>query len=176
MHDLLDKAEVFFRFPEMADVWGGADKKKILKELSPSAVRVKLGKPKFDALYDFFTERGMHGTFGAVQMRTRLTGKSPSVTSITMKMGGGLVEEVDIAVSSCILTTVLTLFTVAKVYHLRLHPQEVFSTLQARSKLAIEFLQLHLVKPLEDSGKEVSGVREALNQIIQSLQAQNFGP
>jgi hypothetical protein len=177
VHDLLDRAELFFQFPAMADVWGGADKKKILKELSPSAVRVKLGKPKFDALYDFFTERGMHGTFGAVQMRTKQTGKRPGVTSIAMRMGGvAWDEEVDIAVSCCILTTVLTLITVAKVYESRLHQAEVFATLQAKSQTAIEFLKNHLVKPLQASGKDVSGVIEALNAISQSLSAQNFGP
>jgi len=177
VHDLLDRAELFFQFPAMADVWGGADKKKILKELSPSAVRVKLGKPKFDALYDFFTERGMHGTFGAVQMRTKQTGKRPGVTSIAMRMGGvAWDEEVDIAVSCCILTTVLTLITVAKVYESRLHQAEVFATLQGKSQTAIEFLKKHLVKQLHASGKDVSGVIEALNAIAQSLSAQKFGP
>lgn len=177
VHDLLDKAEMFFQFPEMADVWGGADKKKIIKELSPSAVRVKLGKPKFDAVYDFYTERGMHGTFGAVQLRTKQTGKRPGVTSIAMRMGGvAWDEEVDIAVSCCILTTVLTLITVARVYESRLHHAEVFATLQAKSQAAIEFLKENLVKPLHASGKDVTGVVEALNTIAQSLSAQNFAP
>lgn len=172
VHDLLDKAELFFQFLETADVWGGADKKKILKELSPSAVRVKLGKPKFDAVYDFFTERGMHGTFGAVQMRTKQTGKSPGVTSIAMRMGGvAWEEEVDIAVSCCILTTVLTLITVAKVFESRLHQAEMFATLQAKSQTAIDFLKDHLVKPLQASGKDVTGVIAALNAIAQSLSA-----
>ena len=58
VHYLLDKAEVFFQEPQLAMLWGGADKKKILSELAPGAVRVKLGKPKFDPIYDFFTERG----------------------------------------------------------------------------------------------------------------------
>jgi hypothetical protein len=177
VHDLLDKAELFFQFPDMADVWGGADKKKILKELSPSAARLKLGKPKFDALYDFFTERGMHGTFGAVQMRTKQTGKRPGVTSIAMRVGGvAWEEEVDIAVSCCILTTVLTLITVAKVYESRLHQAEVFATLQAKSQTAIDFLKDHLVKPLQASGKDVTGVIEALNVIAQSLSTEKFGP
>lgn len=170
VHDLLDRAELFFQFPAMADVWGGADKKKILKELSPSTVRVKLGKPKFDALYGFYTERGMHGTFEAVQKRTRQTGKRPGVTSVAMRMGGvAWDEEVDIAISCCILTTVLTLITVAKVYESRLHQAEVLATVQAKSQTAIEFLREHLVKPLHASAKDVSGVIEALNVVAQSL-------
>jgi len=177
VHDLLDRAELFFKFPEMADVWGGADKKKILKELSPSAVRVKLGKPKFDSLYDFYTERGMHGTFGAVQTRTKQTGKRPGVTSIAMRMGGvAWDEEVDIAISSCILTTVTTLITVVKVYESRLHQEEVFTLLQAKSQAAIEFLKNHLVQPLQASGKDVTGVIEALSTIAQSVSSQRSGP
>lgn len=177
VHDLLDRAELFSQFPEMADVWGGADKKKILKELSPSAVRMKLGKPKFDGVYDFYTERGMHGTFRAVQMRVKQTRKKPGITSIAMRMGGvAWEEEVDIAISSCILTAGLALITVAKVYESRLHHSEVFTMLQAKSQTAIEFLKEHLVKPLQESGKDVSGAIGALNVIAQSLSAQNFRP
>ena len=171
VHDLLDRAEVFFQFPAMADVWGGAEKKKILKELSPSAVRVKLGKPKFDALYDFFTERGMHGTFGAVQMRTKQTGKRPGVTSIAMRMGGvAWDEEVDIAVSCCILTAVLTLITVAKVYESRVHRAgSIGHAPDQRPRQAIEFLKNHLVTPLQASGKDVTGITEAFKAIEQAL-------
>lgn len=43
------------------------------------------------------------------------------------------------------------------------------ATLQAKSQTAIEFLKNHLVKPLQASGKDVSGVIEALNAIAQSL-------
>ena len=59
----------FAQQPQWAEVWGGNDKKKILKELSPGAVREKLGKPRFSVNYDFLTEKGMHGTFGAVKTR-----------------------------------------------------------------------------------------------------------
>ena len=74
-------------------------------------------------------------------MRTKQTGKRPGVTSIAMRMGGvAWDEEMNSACCSCcILTTVLTLITVAKVYESRLHQAEVFATLQAKSQTAIEF-------------------------------------
>lgn len=170
VHDLLDRAELFFQQPGLADVWGGPDKKKILKELAPGAVREKLGKPKFNPVYDFFTERGMHGTFGAVQKRVVQRGKSEGTTRVAMWIGGvAWDEEVDIAVSSCILSALLTLITVAKVYQTRLHAGEVLATIQARVDTAIEFLRMHLVKPLQDSGTEVSGITDILNQLAVSM-------
>jgi hypothetical protein len=42
------------------------------------------------------------------------------------------------------------------------------ATLQAKSQTAIEFLKNHLVNPLQASGKDVSGVIEALDAIAQS--------
>ncbi len=103
-------------------LWGGADKKKILSELAPGAVRVKLGKPKFDPIYDFFTERGMHGAFGAVRQRIIHREKPDGDRSVAMWLGGvPWNEEVDIAVSSCVLSALLTLATLAKVYRTRLN-------------------------------------------------------
>jgi hypothetical protein len=168
--DLLDKAELFAQEPQLGDVWGGSDKKKILKELAPGTVRAKLGKPKFDAVYGFFTERGMHGTFGAVQTRVVQRGKSADATRIAMWMGGvAWDQEVDIAISSCILSALLTLISVAKVYKARLHAAEVLSIIRARKDTPIEFLRIHLVKPLQDSGTDVSSITETLNQLAVSM-------
>jgi hypothetical protein len=172
VYDLLDRAELFFQHPQLADVWGGSDKKKILKELAPGAVRERLGKPRFDAIYDFFTERGMHGTFSAVQKRIIGRGKSQDTTRIAMWLGGvAWDEEVDIAVSCCILTALLTLIAVAKVYQARLHSGELRAILPARADVAIEFLQKHLVKPLQDSGADVSGMSDLLKQICEGNKA-----
>jgi hypothetical protein len=166
VHDLLDKAELFSHDPQLADVWGGADKKKILKELAPGAVRKKLGKPRFDAVYDFFTERGMHGTFSAVQKRVIRRGKSQNTTRIAMWIGGvAFDEEVDIAVSSCVLSALLTLIKVADVYRARLNAEEVQATVQARADAAVEFVRMHLVKPLQNSGEAVSSITELLIQL-----------
>jgi hypothetical protein len=169
VHDLLDKAELFFQEPQLAEVWGGADKKKILKELQPGAVRTKLGKPRFDAIYDFFTERGMHGTFGAVRQRAVQREKSKGNLSVAMWLGGvAWDQEVDLAVSSCILSALLTLTTVAKVYRTRLHDAEVASTIKNRADAATDFLQEHLVKPLQESRTEAPVLADAVNQLLAS--------
>lgn len=66
----LDKIELFRIMPECADIWCSNDEKEIRKKLSPAEVRKKLGKNKFDPLYDTFSKLGPHGTFKAVQTRT----------------------------------------------------------------------------------------------------------
>jgi hypothetical protein len=169
VYDLLDKAELFFQEPQLAEVWSGADKRKILKELQPGAVRTKLGKPKFDPIYDFFTERGMHGTFGAVRQRAVQRERSRGNPSVAMWLGGvAWDQEVDLAVSSCILSTVLTLTTVAKVYRTRLHDAEVASIIKNRADATTDFLQKHLVNPLRESRTEAPGLADAVNQLLAS--------
>lgn len=167
VHDLLDKAELFVQRSEWADLWGGNDKRKILRELSPGAVRLKLGKPKFDAVYDFLTERGMHGTVGAVKKRVVQRGKIGDGGHVAMWIGGvAWDEEVDISISFCIFAALLVLNAVAKTYMDRLNSEEVLSILETRSQKAKQFLQSHLVKPLQLSREDVSGVIEALKPFI----------
>lgn len=167
--DLVDKAELFFQEPQLAALWGSADKKAILKELAPGAVRQKLGKPKYDAVYDFFTERGMHGTFGAVRQRVIQREKPEGKRSIAMWLGGVPWDrEVDLAVSSCILSALITLSTVAKVYHNRLNNAEVSSVLQTRADAAKHFLREHLINPLKGSDIGMPGLAEAVNQLLAS--------
>lgn len=90
VHDLLDKAELFFQQPEWADVWGSDDKGTILRELKPGAVRKKLGRPSFDPIYGFFTELGTHGTFEALRKRVTQKEKKEDRTQVAMRIGGDL--------------------------------------------------------------------------------------
>jgi hypothetical protein len=176
VHDLLDKAELFFREPQLAEVWGSGDRRKILKELQPGAVRTKLGKPKFDPIYDFFTERGMHGTFGAVRQRAVQRDKSQGSRSFAIWLGGvAWDQEVDLAVSSSILSALLTLTTVAKVYQTRLHDAEVASIIKIRADAAADFLQKHLVQPLRESKTEVPGLADAVTQLLASKASYRAG-
>lgn len=87
-HDLLEKVELFFYQPAWADVWSSDDKKKILEELSPGAIRRKLGRPKFDPVYGFFTELGTHGTWQALRKRVTQTGKTEDRAQVAMRIGG----------------------------------------------------------------------------------------
>jgi hypothetical protein len=66
----IDKVELFRTRPKWAEVWCSEDGQKVRKELSPAQVRKKLGRPKYDPIYGFFSTLGPHGTFQAVQTKT----------------------------------------------------------------------------------------------------------
>lgn len=70
--ETLDKVKLFRLNPEWVDVWTGDDTKKMLYELSPSAVRKKLGKDRFDPLYGFLSEHGTHPSFRGFQSRAAI--------------------------------------------------------------------------------------------------------
>ncbi len=132
-------------------------------------MRLKLGKPKFDVVYDFLTERGMHGTLGAVKKRVVQRGDIGGRGHVAMWIGGvAWDEEVEIAVSFCIFTVLLVLNAVARTYGDRLHPIEVSTILEARPDAAREFLQSYLVRPLQLSGDDMSGLIDALRPFVQS--------
>lgn len=74
----LDKVELFRTNPQWAGVWCSNDDKTIRRELSPSEVRKKLGMPKYDPIYSFFSTLGTHSTFKAVQTKFAKSVKSSS--------------------------------------------------------------------------------------------------
>ncbi len=172
VHDLLDKAELFFRQPQWADIWGGDDKEKIQKELSPGAVRKKLGKPKVDPVYSFFSELGTHGTYGAMRKRVTQTGKKEGKTQVAVRIGGTPWDsEVQMAVACCVFAALSTLLTIGKVYETRLNLLEVVSILQARFARAGQFLQEHFIEPAGKSGLDTSALTGTLKDLLAGLES-----
>ena len=172
VHDLLEKAELFFQQPAWADVWASGDKKKILEELSPGAIRRKLGRPKFDPVYGFFTELETHGTWEALRKRVTQTGKKEDRVQVAMRIGGTPWDsEVEMAVVGCIFTIFSTLFLVAKVYDARLHRPEAAAILRARFEQACEFLHEHFLEPRKKEGIDTSALTETLRNLTLELEA-----
>ncbi len=172
VHDLLEKAELFSHQPAWADVWASGDKKKILEELSPGAIRKKLGRPKFDPVYGFFTELGTHGTWEALRKRVTQTGKKEDRAQIAMRIGGTPWDsEVEMAVVGCIFTVLSTLLSIAKVYDARLHRQEAAAILRSRFEEAREFLHGHFLEPRKRKGIDTSVVTETLRNLTLRLEA-----
>jgi len=176
VHDLLDKVQLFFRHPQWADVWGGDDKQQIIKELSPRAIRKKLGKPKFDPVYGFFTELGTHGTFRALRKRVTQTGKKDGRTQVAMRIGGTPWEsEVDMVIACCIMTVLSTLITIGQVYETRLHTAEVVAILRSRLESNIAFLQEYFVDPRVKAGIDASALTEGYKKLMLMLEEmENF--
>ncbi len=166
VHDLLDKVDFFFSHPKWAEVWGSGDKQKVINELSPGAIRKKLGKPKFDPVYGFFTELGTHGTFEAFRKRVTQTGKKAGRTQIAIRIGGTPWEnEVDTAIACCIMTVLSTLIMIGRVYQNRLHPGELVAILRSRIESNIAFLQEYFVDPRLKAGIDASGLIEGYKKL-----------
>jgi hypothetical protein len=172
VHDLLDKAELFFRHPQWAEVWGSGDKQTIRNELSPGAIRNKLGKPKFDPVYGFFTELGTHGTFEALRKRVTQTGKKNGRAQVAMRIGGTPWEsEVDMVIAYCIIMTVIsTLITIGQVYQTRLHPGEVVAILRSRLESNTAFLEQYFVDPRLKEGIDVSALTDGYKKLMLMLE------
>jgi hypothetical protein len=170
VNDLLDKAQLFFHHPQWAEVWGSGDKKTIIKELSPGAIRRKLGKPKFDPVYGFFSELGTHGTFEALQKRVTQTRNKNGRIQIAMRIGGTPLEsEVDVVIACCIITVLSTLITIGQVYQTRLHAEEVLAILRSRLDSNIAFLQEYFVDPLLKAGIDASTLTEGYKKLMLTL-------
>jgi hypothetical protein len=171
VHDLLEKAQLFFHHPQWAEVWGGSDKQRTINELSPAAIRKKLGRPKFDPIYSFFTELGTHGTFGALRKRVTQTGKKDGRAQIAMRIGGTPWEsEVDTAIACCMITALSTLITVGQVYQTRLHAGEVLGILRSRLESKTAFLQKYFVDPRLTLGIDLSALTEGYNKLMLMLE------
>lgn len=172
VHDLLEKAELFFYHPACADVWASGDKKKILKELSPGAIRRKLGRPEFDPVYGLFTELGTHGTWEALRKRVTQTGTKEDRAQVAMRIGGTpWVSEVEMTVVGCILTAFSTLLSIAKIYEDRLHRQEAAAIVRARFEQQCKFLDEHVLEPRRRDGIDTSALTETLGKLALGLEA-----
>lgn len=164
--DLLEKAELFFQQPAWADVWASGDKKTILEELSPKAIRKKLGRPKFDPVYGFYSELGIHGTWEALRKRVTQTGKRKDRTQVAMRIGGTPWDsEVETAVVGCVMTVFTTLLAVVKIYDTRLLQREAVSIVRARFEGMREFLREHFLEPRGKKGIDTSALTETLRKM-----------
>lgn len=163
VYDLLEKVELLFKQPKWAEVWAGDDKKKILKELSPGSVREKLGKPRFDVAYSFLSEIGSHGTFEGVRRRVVQKRKPNKRPEVGIWLGGVPWDnEVVVSVSFCIFAVISTLIIAIGAFENRLHSEEAFEILKARSSEAVAFLQEHFVGSMKESGIDVSELLRSL--------------
>ncbi len=70
--ETLDRIELFSENPESVNIWATGDWQKIQEELSPSKVRQKLNRPKYDPLYGFLCKHGTHPTFEMFRNRVGL--------------------------------------------------------------------------------------------------------
>lgn len=166
-YETLDKIRLFKEQPEWAEVWAGADEKKIWNELRPAAVRKKLGKVKNDPLYSFFSKLGAHGTFSGVQARTarRRARTEESVLGVTVWVGGVPSEEhVAFSVSYTIMATVSVLLSAVAAFSERLNEQDALGSLDSAIEVAIEFERKHFAGWAAKAGVDMEAFLSLINE------------
>jgi hypothetical protein len=130
-YEHLDFIRLFREQPQWVAVWSGSDTKKIVHELSPGAVREKLGKNKFDPLYSSFTQLGDHASFAGLQARTAKRGRKGDGTLTVAAFVGGVPREEQI-VSSIVqemMTGVSVLSSAINCFMPHLHSNEAVELL-----------------------------------------------
>ncbi|GAW90965.1 hypothetical protein SCD_n00958 [Calderihabitans maritimus] len=166
--EVLDKVELFHNCPEWIEVWAGDDVKKILKELSPSAVREKLGREKFDPIYDFLSDHGTHATFRWLQARAvqRVNLQEPNRKTAVLWVGGSKLEH-HLIWTSCFLIYTVTqvLLLVSRIGEEILHPEECMTYITGALDSFIKFTEKYMVPWAADSGLNPDELRRFLLEV-----------
>jgi hypothetical protein len=112
--EILDKAELFFKRPEFAEVWASGDERRAWNELRPEEVRKKLGRSKGDVFFTYLSNVGTHATFSGLQRRTLMSDSGTGPQAIGIAVGGvKRVEERMFSVLGCVVASALTVLRTA---------------------------------------------------------------
>jgi hypothetical protein len=125
--EILDKVELFIRFPEFVEIWASGNDKEVFEKLAPPRVREKLGRSSRDPMYKYFSEEGSHATFAAMQPRLRKKQDTASDDmEIAITVGGRKdpTRQVSILIY-CILVTTQAIIKAATAFDDRLNVEDV---------------------------------------------------
>lgn len=164
--EILDKVELFHVQPKWAQLWVGGDDRKAWNELKPSEVRKKLGEPKFDPMYGFFSEVGAHGTFKGLQARGgRRPRRDPATRpGFTLWIGGCPMEHHIVwSNSMCVYAVLKTLVKAVGVFEQYLNTEEAANILDSRADDWAKFFAEHLVRWAEREGLDAKPMIDFLN-------------
>lgn len=166
-----ERMELFAKHPEFIEIWAGDDKAKILKELKPSAVRKKLGRPSFDPLYGFLSEQGTHPTFEMFKGRTG-RGPSDDGTARVFVAGTPFVHVRIIHFSLALIVGNLVIGKIASLFEGIYNREECASLILERSKEVKAFLERHFVPWANENSLEV----EEFLQLFENLSTTTLEP
>ncbi len=161
----LDKIELFRIKPKWVELWCSNDRKRMREELSPAKVRKKLGKPKYDPLYSFFSELGPHGTFKAVQTKTFRKAKLSlkGNPQILQWLGGCPVEHHVLFLEGYALYTIhLLLIQLVKCFEQFLNQEEIDEVLTESRNDTLEYFKRYVLPWAKRSNLNVTDLENLL--------------
>jgi len=165
--EILDKIELFDAQPEWAQVWVSADDKKVRQELSAASVRQKLGNPRHDPIYSFFSELGPHGTFKGLQARGAKAQEAGEGGRPRFKLWVGgcpMQHHIVWTHTYCVHAALATLVRAIKVFSQYLNGQEMRQVLDTSGELATKFFRDHYVEWAKQQGLDARPLLEHLEK------------
>lgn len=160
-----DRIELFRKEPKWAELWCSGVDTAIWKELSPKKVRKKLGRPKYDSVYGFFSGLGPHGSFQAVQARTYRTLEQSSKGNLQIYqwLGGCPAEHHIVFVNGGMFYVVhLVMLQLAKSFGHFLNEEEVKEVLEKNARKTADYLRRYFFPWAKNNGLDVTQLEERL--------------
>lgn len=142
----LNMIQLFLKDSSFADLWVSNEEKRKRNELSPWAVRKKLGI-KEDPIYRFLSTYGPHPTFDYVKSKSarKASLSSNGNSEIHFFLGGTrLIRHIREANFNCILALQLALSIVGKAFPDRLHLEDYTETLKNAASDWKNYLLQHI--------------------------------
>ena len=169
VYEIVDKLELFHKQPEWIKLWASGDEKKIWKELRPAAVRTKLGNPKNDPLYSFFSSLGPHGTFESVQVRMVKQVKIDTPDErmkVRISVGGHTPFKHHIAFVNtfCAFAAMSLLGTIATIFSEHMNEEEIEGKLGNAAQTFESLIENYFLKWLESEGIPTNEIVKELKQ------------
>ena len=165
--EILDKIQLFHQQPQWTALWVTGTEDEVWKELRPGAVRKKLGQPKHDPMYAFFSSLGPHGTFRGLQARTAMAARPKEDGSRLLKVwvgGTPQIHHIVWANTLCVYTAVQTLVKCASTLGKWLDPEEVSAAYKSAGETTREFFREHYVGWAQSEGLDVAPMIEFLEK------------
>jgi hypothetical protein len=166
-YEILDLIELFHRQPEWAKLWVAGDDKEVWSNLRPTAVRKKLGTPKFDPMYSFLSEHGSHGTFRGLQARSRrVEGKGDEDNkSFRIWVGGSpIVTHIVWTNSLCVYAALQLLAKCVGIFAQHLNAEEMAGVLESSGEITGKFFREQYVGWARDAGLNYGPILEFLDK------------
>lgn len=165
--EILELVELFGNQPEWAELWASGKDRDVWSELRPSAVRKKLGEPKHDPIYSFFSELGSHGTFPGLQARgTRVDSKGKGNNARFRIWVGGSpqVHHIVWTNSFCVYAALGLLAQCINAFAEYLDANEMKGMLHSAAAMTADFFKNHFVKWAKDEGLDAATVIDFLDK------------
>jgi hypothetical protein len=165
--EILDKIQLFHQQPKWTALWVTGSESEVWKELRPAAVRKKLGQPKHDPIYSFFSSLGPHGTFRGLQARTAMAAQANHDGSRMLRIwvgGTPQIHHIVWANTMCVYCAMRALVKCAATLEKWLDHEEVLSVYQSVVGTTKRFLLDHYVGWAQSEGLDIVAITELLGK------------